>query len=126
MVSKTVVETCLTLIIESKFSEAREMVLQTFENTTSERTRGARFAIEGIISKFSGKGDQSLDLGHNAARLRTVINRKISSVWSDDFDKGYFSVWKEFIKLLTKSGHIGTQKSVVKNPRKEEQHDETP
>ena len=53
--------------------------------------------------------------------MKKSINSKLSSVWIDDFEKGYFSVWKVFtknaIEKLDKEG-------IVDNPAEKEQANE--
>ena len=51
--------------------------------------------------------------------MRKGINEKLSSVWIDDFEKGFFSVWKIFVKKAIEN--LDNKESVVKDPSEEKQ-----
>jgi len=57
------------------------------------------------------------------SKFKRMLNEKESSVWSDDFDRGYFSTWKKFLKFADEQD-LFKQQSVEENPGKEEEHDE--
>ncbi len=109
------------LILENRFSEAKIIVSENFENTTSERTRGARSAIEGIVSRYSTREAGPLLSAEYFPKLKRTINEKCSSIWSDDYDKGYFSVWKELLKIAPQTSDILNKKErVIENPGEKE------
>jgi len=111
----------LGLILEKKFSEAKIIAIENFENTTSERTRGARSAFEGIVSRYSTREAGPLVSDEYFPQLKRTINEKCSSIWSDDYDKGYFSVWKELLKIAPQTSDILSKKDrVIENPGEEE------
>lgn len=109
------------LILEKRFSEAKIIVIENFENTTSERTRGARSAFEGIVSRYSTREAPQLVSEEYFPNLKRTLNEKCKSVWSDDYDKGYFSVWKELLKIAPQTSNILHKKErVIENPSEKE------
>ena len=53
--------------------------------------------------------------------INKSIKEKLSAPLVDDFEKGYFSVWKIFVKLSLDKLEINNEKRIIENPRKEEQ-----
>jgi hypothetical protein len=123
MVTNDMIEQCFTLILDKKFQQAKELVAQNMRNTKSNRVMGSAFAIEGLISMESAKLP-TLPLDSNdVPKFKRILNEKESSIWSDDFDKGYFATWKKFLKFADEKG-LFEQQRVVENPSEEEEHDE--
>ncbi|MBM3896960.1 MAG: hypothetical protein FJ358_00290 [Thaumarchaeota archaeon] len=123
MVANDIIEQCFTLIIEKKFQQAKELVSQNMRNTKSNRVMGSAFAIDGLISIESAKLSALPHDSNDVPKFRRILNEKESSIWSDDFDKGYFATWKKFLKFADEKGLLEQQR-VVENPSKEEEHDE--
>ena len=88
------------------------------KNSSNNKIIGSVFALEGIIAKYSPKNVNMNDSIDDFKMMKKSINSKLSSVWIDDFEKGYFSVWKVFtknaIEELDKEGIVG-------NPAEKEQ-----
>ena len=123
MVTNEIVDQCFTLIMEKKFQEARERIAQNMGDTKSSRVMGSAFAIGGLISMQSAKPPTLPFDPNDVTKFKRMLNEKESSIWSDDFDKGYFATWKKFLKFADEKGLF--EKSVVENPSKEEKHDES-
>lgn len=123
MVANDIIEQCFTLIIEKKFQQAKELVSQNMRNTKSNRVMGSAFAIDGLISIESAKLSALPHDSNDVPKFRKILNEKESSIWSDDFDKGYFATWKKFLKFADEKGLLEQQR-VVENPSKQEEHDE--
>ena len=122
MVTNEIVDQCFTLIMEKKFQEARERIAQNMGDTKSSRVMGSAFAIGGLISMQCAKPPTLPFDPNDVTKFKRMLNEKESSIWSDDFDKGYFATWKKFLKFADEKGLF--EKSVVENPSKEEKHDE--
>ena len=117
------IEQCLFFIIERKFHEAKTILDTSLRNSTSNRVLGASSALEGLIAMRSAKHpvlpfDALLDI----PKVRKMLRERESSLWSDDFDRGYFAVWKRFLKVALERGLFGQDESIVKDPGKEEEH----
>ncbi|MBI2125903.1 MAG: hypothetical protein HYU02_01095 [Thaumarchaeota archaeon] len=118
------IEQCLSLIIEKKFQEAKTILDTGLKNSTSNRVLGAAAALEGLIAMQSAKSPVlPFNLQMDMARIRKMLSQRESSIWSDDFDRGYFSTWKKFHKLALEKGLLSQDEGIVKNPDEEEQHD---
>lgn len=125
MVTTEIIEQCFSLIIEKKFQDAKSTV-ENIRNTRSTRVLGAASALEGLIAMQSAKPPQyPFDPQRDLPRFRRALNEKESSIWSDDFDKGYFSTWKKFLKYASEHGLFAQEQSVVQNPSEEEEHDKS-
>lgn len=122
MVTNEIVEQCFTLIMEKKFQEAKARVARDMGNTKSSRVMGSASAIEGLISMQSAKPPTLPFDPHDVTKFKRMLYEKESSLWSDDFDKGYFATWKKFLKFADEKGLF--EHSVVENPSEEEEHDE--
>lgn len=123
MVTTEILEQCFSLIMEKKFQEAKELIVQSMGNTKSSRVRGTTSALEGLISVQSAKPPTLPFDPNDTTKFRRMLSEKESSIWSDDFDKGYFSTWKKFVKFASDKGLL-SQQSVVENPSEKENHDE--
>ena len=123
MVTNEIVEQCFAFIMEKKFQNAKGLVAQNMGNTKSSRVMGSASAIEGLISMQSAKPPTLPFDPSNMSKFRLMLNEKESSIWSDDFDRGYFTTWKKFLKFVNERD-LSKQQSVKENPGKEEEHNE--
>ena len=108
-------------IIAKDFVRAKAIISEHLKNSTNDKIIGSTFALEGIIAKYSNKNQNIVDSIEDFKVMKKSINSKLSSVWIDDFEKGYFSVWKVFTKNAVEKLE---KESIINNPAKKEQTDE--
>tara|TARA_B100000749_G_C18303325_1_gene413571 strand:+ start:29 stop:421 length:393 start_codon:yes stop_codon:yes gene_type:complete len=119
--SKENIKNCIDSILEKDFSNAKLIIAEKFVNHSNEKTIGIKFALEGIISKHSGKNSMNKESSEYLKLINKSIKEKLSAPLVDDFEKGYFSVWKIFVKLSLDKLEIDNEKRIIENPGKEEQ-----
>ena len=119
--AKEAINECVEKIIAKDFTKAKVIIAEHLKNSSNNKIIGSVFALEGIIAKYSPKNVDMNDSIEDFKMMKKSINSKLSSVWIDDFEKGYFSVWKVFtknaIEELDKEGIVG-------NPAEKEQANE--
>ncbi len=119
--AKEAINECIEKIIAEDFAKAKAIIAEHLKNSPNNKIIGSVFALEGIIAKYSPKNVDMNDSIGDFKIMKKGINSKLSSVWIDDFEKGYFSVWKVFtknaIEELDKEG-------IVDNPSEKEQTNE--
>ena len=119
--AKEAINECVEKIIAKDFTKAKVIIAEHLKNSANNKIIGSVFALEGIIAKYSPKNVDMNDSIEDFKMMKKSINSKLSSVWIDDFEKGYFSVWKVFtknaIEELDKEGIVG-------NPAEKEQANE--
>ena len=119
--AKEAINECVEKIIAKDFTKAKAIIAEHLKNSSNNKIIGSVFALEGIIAKYSPKNVDMNDSIDDFKMMKKSINSKLSSVWIDDFEKGYFSVWKVFtknaIEELDKEGIVG-------NPAEKEQANE--
>ena len=119
--AKEAINECVEKIIAKDFTKAKAIIAEHLKNSSNNKIIGSVFALEGIIAKYSPKNVNMNDSIDDFKMMKKSINSKLSSVWIDDFEKGYFSVWKVFtknaIEKLDKEG-------IVEDPAEKEQADE--
>ena len=119
--AKEAINECVEKIIAKDFTKAKAIIAEHLKNSSNNKIIGSVFALEGIIAKYSPKNVDMNDSIEDFKMMKKSINSKLSSVWIDDFEKGYFSVWKVFtknaIEKLDKEG-------IVDNPAEKEQANE--
>tara|TARA_B100000678_G_scaffold265233_1_gene249268 strand:+ start:35 stop:418 length:384 start_codon:yes stop_codon:yes gene_type:complete len=119
--AKEAINECVEKIIAKDFTKAKAIIAEHLKNSSNNKIIGSVFALEGIIAKYSPKNVDMNDSIEDFKMMKKSINSKLSSVWIDDFEKGYFSVWKVFtknaIEELDKEGIVG-------NPAEKEQANE--
>ena len=118
---KEAINECIEKIIAKDFVRAKAIISEHLKNSTNEKIIGSTFALEGIIAKYSNKNQNIVDSIEDFKVMKKSINSKLSSVWIDDFEKGYFSVWKVFTKNAVEKLE---KESIINNPAKKEQTDE--
>ncbi len=119
--AKEAINECVEKIIAKDFTKAKAIIAEHLKNSSNNKIIGSVFALEGIIARYSPKNVNMNDSIDDFKMMKKSINSKLSSVWIDDFEKGYFSVWKVFtknaIERLDKEG-------IVENPAEKEQANE--
>jgi len=119
--AKEAINECVEKIIAKDFTKAKAIIAEHLKNSSNNKIIGSVFALEGIIARYSPKNVDMNDSIDDFKMMKKSINSKLSSVWIDDFEKGYFSVWKVFtknaIERLDKEG-------IVENPAEKEQANE--
>ena len=118
---KEAINECVEKIIAKDFVRAKAIISEQLKNSTNDKIIGSTFALEGIIAKYSNKNQNIVDSIEDFKVMKKSINSKLSSVWIDDFEKGYFSVWKVFTKNAVEELE---KESIIDNPAKKEQTDE--
>jgi len=92
---------CFQLILEKRFSDARDLLKPSDTYQDSNVSPGVRFAIEGIINFFNDKSNEEyLKDIDRLRKLRLSFKSKISSMQNDDFDNDYFETWIGFLNFL--------------------------
>ena len=118
---KEAINECIEKIIAKDFVRAKAIISEHLKNSTNDKIIGSTFSLEGIIAKFSNKNQNIVYSIEDFKVMKKSINSKLSSVWIDDFEKGYFSVWKVFTKNAVEELE---KESIIDNPAKKEQTDE--
>ena len=119
--AKEAINECVEKIIAKDFTKAKAIIAEHLKNSSNNKIIGSVFALEGIIAKYSPKNVNMNDSIDDFKMMKKSINSKLSSVWIDDFEKGYFSVWKVFTKNAIEELD---KESIVENPAEKEQANE--
>ena len=119
--AKEAINECVEKIIAKDFTKAKAIIAEHLKNSSNNKIIGSVFALEGIIAKYSPKNVDMNDSIDDFKMMKKSINSKLSSVWIDDFEKGYFSVWKVFTKNAIEELD---KESIVENPAEKEQANE--
>lgn len=117
--TKVVWQGIFELVKHRRFPEARELLKS---GAAGKAHLADRLGLEGLMSVLSKNDGPFLP-----ARLRALVRTRLSSVWSDPFDRAYFAVFRRYVQFLAQTGSADSEPSdevgVVQNPAKEEQHD---
>ena len=116
--AKEAINECVEKIIAKDFTKAKAIIAEHLKNSSNNKIIGSVFALEGFIAKYSPKNVDMNDSIEDFKMMKKSINSKLSSVWIDDFEKGYFSVWKVFTKNAIEEFD---KESIVENPADKEQ-----
>ena len=119
--SKENIKNCVESILEKDISNAKLILADKFSNYSNEKTIGIKFALEGIISKHSGRNSMNNESLEYLKQININIKEKLAAPLIDDFEKGYFSVWRIFVRVSLDKLKINDKKRIIDNPRKEEQ-----
>ena len=119
--AKEAINECVEKIIAKDFTKAKAIIAEHLKNSSNNKIIGSVFALEGIIARYSPKNVDMNDSIDDFKMMKKSINSKLSSVWIDDFEKGYFSVWKVFTKNAIEELD---KESIVENPAEKEQANE--
>ena len=119
--AKEAINECVEKIIAKDFTKAKAIIAEHLKNSSNNKIIGSVFALEGIIAKYSPKNVNMNDSIDDFKMMKKSINSKLSSVWIDDFEKGYFSVWKVFTKNAIEELD---KESIVEDPAEKEQANE--
>ena len=119
--TKEAINECVEKIIAKDFTKAKVIIAEHLKNSPNNKIIGSVFALEGIIAKYSPKNVDMNDSIDDFKMMKKSINSKLSSVWIDDFEKGYFSVWKVFTKNVIEELD---KEGIVENPAEKEQANE--
>lgn len=101
-----------------------------------DKSWGRYMAARGMIGMLDNKNidDGIFEDKEKMMRLKKRMTERISSIWCDEFDKGYFDTWIGFInyyrrqeqeqepELLEAAGKEG----INQNPDEQNEHNETP
>ncbi|MEM1993981.1 MAG: hypothetical protein QXW32_00670 [Nitrososphaerales archaeon] len=108
-------EQFLAYILAKRYSEAKDIVLNTSLWSGSERLIGRRAGCLGLISKIAQRADDFFNTQW-FAELKQMLLRLQSSFDCDEFEKGYIDVWLKFID----NSLSGEEEGVKENPSEEE------
>ena len=97
--SKENIKNCVESILEKDISNAKLILADKFSNYSNEKTIGIKFALEGIISKHSGRNSMNNESLEYLKQININIKEKLAAPLIDDFEKGYFSVWRIFVRV---------------------------
>ncbi|MGQ9468652.1 MAG: hypothetical protein ACUVTD_02315 [Nitrososphaerales archaeon] len=112
---------CFQLILEKRYSDARDLLKPSGTYQGSDISLGIKFAIEGIIDFLNDKSKEKYikDVNH-LKKLHQFFKSKISFTWSDDFDRKYFETWIDFINFLKRQLKSKNKaNSIINDPCKE-------
>lgn len=128
--SDAVLHEALLLISSGKPSEARALLADTSRWSDEARSYGRRLGLKGVLNSISHK---SLPFGLSSepdkvGSVRDIIRNRQTSIWGDEFDRGYFEVWLLILELFEKGGlgDNGGRQRVVEDPGKQIEDDKTP
>ncbi|MBI4258034.1 MAG: hypothetical protein HY619_03685 [Thaumarchaeota archaeon] len=127
--TKDALQAFLNLLVSGKQSEAKTLLGESSRWPDDPHSLGVRYALKGLLNSVSAKSAMNgtlTDPGKRNLLKETVRNRQ-KAMWSDEFDKGYFEVWKKALGLFDSGalGANGAHQSVVENPSEKKDHDET-
>lgn len=119
---------CVRLLVNAKVSEAKAMVGDASRWSDDLRTHGRRLALKGLVNMLNHKG-QTAAFSADEARtgmIREMARNRQTSVWSDEFDKGYFEAWLLVLGAFERlvQGNDGSRQRVEQDPGKKKNHDE--
>ncbi len=112
---------CFQLILEKKYSDARNLLKPKDNHSGPDTNPGIKFAIEGIIDFLTNESkEKQLRDVDRLKKLCQFFKRKSSSSWSDDFDRKYFETWIGFLNFLQRQMESRRKAdSIMDNPSKE-------
>jgi len=105
-------EECLAHISAKRYTEAKEMALNTSLWSGSQRLAGRRIGCLGLIAKLTQKKPDDLLNGEKLTKLKHMLLKLQSSLDCDEFEKGYVEVWLRYID--SSSGDEGVEKDPSK------------
>lgn len=115
-------ERVFQLLQTRRFQQARALLQSEAAGRAS---FAERLGVEGLISLISKEEGTSSD-----TRLRATVRARLTSAWSDTFDKVYFGVFRRYLQFLSEGSgaESGQVKNVgiVENPAEEKEHDVAP
>ena len=98
------------LLLKREIASA-ERLLERIENSLQDGDleKGYLTALKGMLASVRTKSYRD-SLAHQVIRDRkkasSVIkdfNKRSKTRWESDFDKGYFTAWKDYLKVIIKS-----------------------
>ena len=107
------------LILDRNVKAAKEALKGRTVLDNSE-DQGKYIATKGMISMIDKRknNDGLIEDIEKMLRLKKLLVKQVGSVWSDDFDKGYYETWIKFINFSRRNSLAGGKESVDKNPSK--------
>jgi len=107
-------EECLAYISAKRYTEAKEMALNTSLWSGSARLAGRRLGCLGLLAKLAQKKPDDLFNGEKISKLRQMLLKLQSSLDCDEFERGYVEVWLKYIDSSS------CNEGVEKDPGEEE------
>ncbi len=101
-----------------------------------DKSWGRYMAARGMVSMLDNKNidDGIFDDKEKMMRLKKRMTERISSIWCDEFDKGYFDTWIGFINYHRRQEpeqesellETNTKEGINQNPDEQNEHNEAP
>ena len=94
------IEECFRLILEGDAAESRRLLRSAAQKELKGRAFGAQLAVEGITQTMTGKRN---DVGlirepEGFMRLEEGFRKGLGTIWTDEFDRGYWETWLAFVQ----------------------------
>lgn len=107
------------LILDRKVTEAKEALKEQVLSDNSE-DKGMYMAAKGLISMIDKRqnNEELIEDIEKMLRLKKLLVKELDSIWSDDFDKGYYETWIKFINFSRRDSLAGNKEGVEHNPSK--------
>ncbi len=94
------------------FAESERLLQKIKEKMSgSEWSKGYHLALEGILLALRNKDDKYVFVNRfetnkeNFERLEAEFYKRAKNVIEPEFDRGYFSAWADFIRVVKSSGN---------------------
>ena len=88
-------------LMAKRFSEARMMADMVSIWGAGRGGQGRRAALRGILELMAQRSPQQ-DIFKKVDKVVEVFSKRLNTVWSDEFDQGYYEVWLRFSKHVRK------------------------
>lgn len=117
-IPSTLVTKFLQLLLKRRFTEAERILLQLREKVQiTEWNKGYLQALNGMLIAQKTSDDQYLFLS-NVSLIKKAELRKFQSDFSKyaksglnaDYDRGFFSAWSEYMRILSKVKRVKSKK----------------
>jgi len=119
ILSKNIEKTLFKFVMDSNITKAKSL-LNDMTIPKNDKDLGKYIAVKGIISMLNNRNKVNGVVEDIAkmSRLRKILLKRTESIWSDEFEKGYFETWISFINYSKRylSSYSSTEKSINQNP----------
>ena len=104
-------------LLDKDLSGAKNMLNENITINNDEE-RGKHMALKGLVVLQENKKNEGnfFEEDEKMSRLKKLLVKHIASIWSDDFDKGYFETYVKFINFLKRNNLFKGKESIDKNP----------
>jgi hypothetical protein len=127
ILSKNIEKTLFKFVMDSNITKAKSL-LNDMTIPKNNKDLGKYIAVKGIISMLNNRNKVNGIVQDIAkmSRLRKILLKRTESIWSDEFEKGYFETWISFINYSKRylSNYSSTEKSINQNPSEQKKENE--